>query len=68
MAAKNTIKLESIKLYLDEKKYKKRIKIEHTNAQLKQYKRISIRYDKYITYYINFIYLACINIIINAYP
>jgi transposase len=66
---KNKIKLESIKLSLEEKKIlKKRIKIEHTNAHLKQYKRISIRYDKYISHYINFIYLACINIIITAYP
>ena len=64
---KNKIKLESIKLSLEEKKIlKKRIKIEHTNAHLKQYKRISIRYDKYISHYINFIYLACINIIITA--
>ena len=46
----------------------KRIKIEHTNAHFKQYKIISIRYDKYISHYINFIYLACINIIITAYP
>ena len=66
---KNKIKLESIKLSLEEKKIlKKRIKIEHTNAHLKQYKRVSIRYDKYISHYINFIYLACINIIITAYP
>ena len=63
---KDKIKLEAIKLSLDEKNLlKKRIKIEHTNAHLKQYKRLSIRYDKYISHYVNFIYLACINIIIN---
>jgi len=66
---KNKYKLELIKLSPEEKKLlKKRIKIEHINAQLKQYKRISIRYDKYISNYINFVYLACINIIITAYP
>jgi len=65
---KNKYKLELIKLSPEEKKLlKKRIKIEHINAQLKQYKRISIRYDKYISNYINFVYLACINIIITAY-
>ena len=64
---KNKIKLESIKLLAEEKNLlKKRIKIEHTNAYLKQYKRIAIRYDKYTTNYINFIYLACISIIISS--
>jgi hypothetical protein len=63
---KNKNKLESIKLTsVDKEILKKRIKIEHTNAHLKQYKRISIRYDKYTSHYINFIYLACIIIIIN---
>jgi len=65
---KNKIRLESIKLLPEEKNLlKKRIKIEHTNAHLKQYKRIATRYDKYTSNYINFIYLACINIIISAY-
>jgi len=44
---------------------KKRIKVEHINAQLKQYKRLSIRYDKLSVNYSVFIHLACIDIIMK---
>ena len=43
--------------------YKKRIRIEHTNLHLKQYKRLSLKYDKYLINYQVIIYLACINLI-----
>ena len=63
---KDKIKLDALKLSEDNKNLlKKRIKIEHINAQLKQYKRISIRYDKYAINYQLFIHLACIDIILK---
>jgi hypothetical protein len=63
---KNKNKLDALKLSDNEKKLlKKRIKVEHLNAQLKQYKRVSIRYDKFSTNYRQFIHLACIDIIIR---
>ena len=58
---KNKDKLAAIKLLPKEKiLLKERIKIEHTNAHLKQYKRISVRYDKF-----SFNYLACLDIILK---
>ena len=44
---------------------KKRIKIEHTNALLKQYRRLSTRYDKYGSSYMLFLYLACCDIVLK---
>ena len=44
---------------------KLRINIEHKNAHLKQYKRISIRYDRYYCNYLVFLHLACIDIILK---
>ena len=63
---KNKDKLNALKLSPEIKLLlKERIKIEHTNAHLKQYKRLSIRYDKYSYNYQVFLYLACINLILN---
>jgi hypothetical protein len=63
---KNKNKLDALKLTSSEKLLlEKRIKIEHTNAHLKQYKRLSIRYDKYSNNYRVFLYLACIDIILK---
>ena len=63
---KDKYKLEKLKLTDDQKKIlKKRIKIEHINAQLKKYKRIAIRYDKYTSNYCLYLHLACIDIILN---
>ena len=63
---KNKAKLEAIKLLPEEKQLlKKRIKIEHTNAHLKQYKLISLRYDKFSFNYCTFLHLACLNIILK---
>ena len=63
---KNKNKLDALKLSSIEKNLlKKRIKIEHTNAHLKQYKRLSIRYDKYSNNYRIFLHLACIDIILK---
>ena len=63
---KNKDKLAAIKLLPKEKiLLKERIKIEHTNAHLKQYKRLSIRYDKYSNNYRVFLHLACIDIILK---
>jgi len=63
---KDKNKLDALKLTDNEKKLmKKRIKVEHINAQLKQYKRLSIRYDKLSVNYSVFIHLACIDIIMK---
>jgi len=43
--------------------YKKRIKIEHTFAKLKSFKRIQLRYDSDYKNYLSFIYLACSQLI-----
>ena len=49
---KDKNKLEALKLSDKEKQLlKNRIKVEHVNAQLKKYKRLSIRYDKYSNNY-----------------
>ena len=61
---KNKDILLNLKLSPDDKKLlKKRIRIEHTNSHLKQYKRLSLRYDKYSINYQVFIHLACIDLI-----
>lgn len=63
---KDKQKLQAIKLLPTEiKLLKKRIKIEHTNALLKQYRRLSTRYDKYASSYMLFLYLACSDIILK---
>ena len=63
---KNKNKLNALKLSPEEKELmKKRIKVEHTNAQLKQYKRILFRYDKYSSHYLTFIHLDCLDILIK---
>jgi hypothetical protein len=60
--AKNIKLLKSYKLNnISKKLLKKRIKVEHFFARLKQYKRICLRYDKYSINYLNYIYLACID-------
>ena len=63
---KDKNKLDALKLSDIEKKLlKKRIKVEHVNVHLKQYKRLSIRYDKYSINYQVFLHLACIDIILK---
>jgi len=63
---KNKNKLDSYKLLSVEKKLLKlRINIEHKNEHLKQYRRLSIRYDKYYCNYLVFLHLACIDIILK---
>ena len=53
----------------NKQEYKKRITIEHIFGRIKNYKRISIRYDKYIRSYAQFVYLALSIISINIlYP
>jgi len=62
---KNENILKSYKLNYKEKKLlKNRYKIEFTNNRLKQFKRINIKYDKLGINYLNYLYLACINIMI----
>ena len=52
LTSKNKDKIASLKLSPEEKLLlNERIKIEHTNAHLKQYKRLSVRYDKYLYNY-----------------
>ena len=63
---KDKNKLQALKLSQNDKDLlKKRIKVEHINAHLKQYKRLSIRYDKYSNNYQCFLHLACIDIILK---
>ncbi len=63
---KDKNKLEALKLSDKEKQLlKKRIKVEHVNTQLKKYKRLSIRYDKYSINYALFLHLSCIDIILR---
>ena len=63
---KDKNKLEALKLSDKEKQLlKNRIKVEHVNAQLKKYKRLSIRYDKYSNNYTLFLHLSCIDIILR---
>jgi hypothetical protein len=58
---KNIKKINSYKFTKQEKKLmKNRIKIENTNNFIKQFKRLSLRYDKNKITFLNFIYLACI--------
>jgi hypothetical protein len=45
----------------DKKLLKHRIKIENSFSQLKSFKRINIRYDKYSKYYFNYIILAALS-------
>ena len=44
---------------------KKRFIVEHTNSNLKQYKRLSLRYDKYANQFLNYNMLAASNMICN---
>jgi len=44
---------------------KKHIKVEHINTHLKQYKRLSIRYNNFYVNYSVFIHLAYIDIIMK---
>jgi hypothetical protein len=56
---KDKNKLEALKLSDKEKQLlKNRIKLEHVNAQLKKYKRLSINYAL-------FLHLSCIDIILR---
>ena len=61
---KNPIKLAKMKLTTNEIKYlKKWIKVEHLFSHLKAYKRISLRYDKYMCNYTQFVLLTSLDII-----
>lgn len=51
--------MKSAKTYkYDKNEYIKRIKIEHVFSKIKLFKRIIIRYDKYIKTFSGFVYLA----------
>ena len=59
---KYNIKLNALKLSQPSKeKLKHRIKVEHVFAHIKAYKRINIRYDKYVVNYYNYVLLAVID-------
>jgi hypothetical protein len=63
---KDPKKIKQLELNLEEKIIiKNRIRIENTNSHLKQYKRIDRRYDKYSKNFLTFIYLACLDIMIE---
>ena len=59
---KDPILLKTYKLCNKDKKLlKHRIKIENSFAQLKAFKRVNIRYDKYSKYYFNYVILAALS-------
>ncbi len=59
---KDPVLLKTFKLSdKDKKLLKHRIKIENSFAQLKAFKRINVRYDKYSKYYFNYIILAALS-------
>ena len=59
---KDPIILKTYKLCdKDKKLLKQRIKIENSFAQLKAFKRVNIRYDKYSKYYFNYVILAALS-------
>ena len=63
---KDENKLEALKMTKSEMKiYKNRHKIENVNANLKQFKRINVRYDRLNDTYIGFVYLASMYRIID---
>ncbi|ARF12558.1 transposase [Klosneuvirus KNV1] len=51
----------------EKNEYIKRIKIEHIFARLKTYKRLNLRYDKWLRNYSGFVYLALSLISINIF-
>ena len=46
--------------------YKDRIKIEHTNAKVKNHRRIALRYDRGIGSFANSLFVACIDVVLKA--
>ena len=47
------------------RRYKRRWKIERTNSWLQNYRRVVIRYDRFLSSYTAFVILACIMICIK---
>lgn len=63
---KDKEKLEKLKLVKGDKiLYKKRIRIENTNAILKKHRRVDIRYDRKEATYMAFTYMSCIYRVID---
>lgn len=61
---KDPIKLKKLDLNQKDKTIiKKRIKVEHVFSHLKSFKRISLRYDKLVNNYYNFVLLATLMIV-----
>ena len=44
------------------RRYRRRWKIERTNAWLQNFRRVLVRFDRKITMYAGFVYLACLMI------
>jgi len=56
--------------YEDRKKlrrYKRRWKIERTNAWLKNFRRATVRWDRNLTAYNGFVHIACICITLMTF-
>ncbi len=47
--------------------YKNRIFIEHLFSKIKNYKRLANNYEKYITHFFSFVYLAFIQLCLVGY-
>lgn len=49
------------------RRYQRRWKVERLFAWLQNYRRILVRYDRFLENYLAFVHLACIVIFIRAY-
>jgi transposase len=49
------------------RRYRKRCKVERLFAWLQNYRRILVRYDRFLENYLAFVHLACIIIFIRNY-
>lgn len=47
------------------RRYKRRWKIERLNGWLLSYRRVVVRYERYLENYVGFVHLACIKILLR---
>jgi transposase len=49
------------------RRYKRRYKVERTNAWLKNFRRVAVRWDRSLTDYKGFVHIACIGITLRKF-
>ena len=49
------------------RRYRRRWKVERLFAWLQNYRRILVRYDRFLEHYLAFVHLACIMIFVKTY-